>query len=340
MADQVADSQLLRESISTRAPGIAPTSAYLPVASLAARASTARADLSPLAFAGPGAETNLEADFKASIPLAATEVDAEELNSWLEARVAELEVANRDLEAFSYTVAHDLRAPLRAIDGFAKILESEYSSELSNAALGHLGRVRDAAARMATLIRDLLEFSRAGQTELRRRPVALRPIVDRVVAALVAGSPERTVRVEIGDLAPCEGDEELLEQVLSNLLSNAWKFTVGEDAASVEVGTEVVAGITSYFVRDNGIGFSAGFAEKAFEAFQRVHSSNDFPGTGIGLASVKRIVLRHGGRVWAESPAGQGATFHFSLPSSPIAHATRIPSPDASISVTAFVMGG
>ena len=163
MADQVADSQMPRESISTRAPGIAPTSADLPAATLAARASSARTDLPPAAFAGPGADTNVEADLNASIPSVATEVDGEELNSWLEARVAELEAANRDLEAFSYTVAHDLRAPLRAIDGFAKILESEHSSELSSAALGHLGRVRDAAARMALLISDLLESSPAAR---------------------------------------------------------------------------------------------------------------------------------------------------------------------------------
>ena len=319
MADQLADSLLLRESTSIRAPGIGPSTTYL----------AAHPEV-------PGEAKILGADANAL-------VDLNELNSWLEARVAErtaeLEAANRDLEAFSYTVAHDLRAPLRAIDGFAEILESEYSSELSSTALGHLGRVRDAAARMGTMIHDLLEFSRAGHTDLQRRPVELRPIVDRVVAGLVATSAERTVRVEIGELALCDGDEELLEHVMSNLLSNAWKFTVGEKAASIEIGSEVVAGITSYFVRDNGIGFNAALAEKVFEVFQRAHSTDAFPGTGIGLASVKRIVQRHGGRVWAESRPGEGATFHFSLEASPVADGTRIPSPDAPITVTAFVMG-
>jgi light-regulated signal transduction histidine kinase (bacteriophytochrome) len=291
MADQVADSLLRSESISTRAPGIAVS---------AVRVATASGDLLAL---------NSELEARVSQRTAELEV----ANRDLKAANRDLEVANRDLEAFSYTVAHDLRAPLRAIDGFAEILESEYSSELSSAGIGHLGRIREGSARMATLIRDLLEFSRLSRIDLQRQTVAMRPLVDRVVAGLVAGSPGREVKVEIGELAPCEGDERMLQQVIANLLSNAWKFTVAEKAASVEIGSEIVAGTPSYFVRDNGIGFNSGFAEKVFEVFQRAHSLDDFPGTGIGLASVKRIVLRHGGRVWAESQPGQGATFHFSL---------------------------
>jgi light-regulated signal transduction histidine kinase (bacteriophytochrome) len=288
----------------------------------------------------------LTADFNALIASVAqelaehrrAEVEVKALNSGLETRVAErteeleaanrdlgaanrhletanrdLEAANCDLEAFSYTVAHDLRAPLRAIDGFADILVSEHAAELSSEGIGHLRRVHEAASKMSELIRDLLEFSRVSRTELHRRPVALRPLVDRVVAALVTGSPERDVKVTIGTLPPCEGDEALLEQVVDNLLSNAWKFTAGQEAASVEVGSEMVAGTPAYFVRDNGVGFNPTYAEKIFEVFQRAHSTEAFPGTGIGLASVKRIVLRHGGRVWAESQPGQGATFHFSI---------------------------
>jgi signal transduction histidine kinase len=245
--------------------------------------------------------------------LEAANRDLEAANRELEAANRDLEAANRDLEAFSYTVAHDLRAPLRAIDGFADILLSEHAAELSSAGIGHLGRVRDAASRMQELIRDLLEFSRVSRAELQRRPVDLRPLVERAVATLLAEAPDRAVKVTIGALPPCSGDEALLEQMIDNLLSNAWKFTKDEPGASVEVGSEVVAGLPTYFVRDNGVGFNPTYAEKIFEVFQRAHSTEAFPGTGIGLASVKRIILRHGGHVWAESQLGQGATFRFSI---------------------------
>ena len=245
--------------------------------------------------------------------LEAANRDLEAANRDLEAANRDLEAANRDLEAFSYTVAHDLRAPLRAIDGFADILVSEHAAELSSAGIGHLNRVREAATRMQDLIRDLLEFSRLRCTELQRRPVELGPLVDRAVAALVADSPEREVKVTIGELPACSGDEPLLQHVIDNLLSNSWKFTRDQAAACVEVGSEVVAGTPAYFVRDNGVGFNPTNAEKIFEVFQRAHSTEAFPGTGIGLASVRRIVLRHGGRVWADSQPGQGATFHFTI---------------------------
>jgi light-regulated signal transduction histidine kinase (bacteriophytochrome) len=239
--------------------------------------------------------------------------ELETANRDLEAANRDLEAANSDLEAFSYTVAHDLRAPLRAIEGFADILVSEHAAELSTAGVGHLVRVRDAATRMQDLIRDLLEFSRLSRSELQRRPVELRRLVERAVAALLAESPERDVQVTIGELPTCFGDEALLQHVIDNLLSNSWKFTSARVAACVEVGSEIVAGTPAYFVRDNGVGFNPTYAEKIFEVFQRAHSTEAFPGTGIGLASVKRIVLRHGGRVWADSEPGQGATFHFSI---------------------------
>jgi len=188
--------------------------------------------------------------------LEAANRDLEAANRDLEAANRDLEAANRDLEAFSYTVAHDLRAPLRAIDGFADILVSEHAAELSSAGIGHLNRVREAATRMQDLIRDLLEFSRLRCTELQRRPVELGPLVDRAVAALVADSPEREVKVTIGELPACSGDEPLLQHVIDNLLSNSWKFTRDQAAACVEVGSEVVAGTPAYFVRDNGVGFN------------------------------------------------------------------------------------
>ncbi|MDQ6917933.1 MAG: ATP-binding protein, partial [Candidatus Dormibacteraeota bacterium] len=293
--------------------------------SSAVRAATVRADRPPLGVEGPAELRTLAADINALIGSSArelavrrrAEVEVSALNSGLEARVAQrteqLEAANRDLEAFSYTVAHDLRAPLRAIDGFADILLSEHAAELSSEGVRHLGRVRQAATQMSDLIRDLLEFSRLTRTELHRRPVEMRPLVDSVVATLKAASPGRRVKVAIGPLPACFGDESLLEQVLVNLLSNSWKFTASSKDATVDIGSELVAGVPAYFVRDNGVGFNPAYTKKIFDVFQRAHRAEDFPGTGVGLAIVKRIVFRHGGQVWADSQPGQGATFHFTI---------------------------
>jgi signal transduction histidine kinase len=298
-----------------------------PIARLssAVRAATARSDLPPLAVDGPSEVRTLAADFNALIHSVGhelgerrrAEVEVQLLNSGLEVRVADrtelLETANRDLEAFSYSVAHDLRAPLTIINGFTEILISEHAAELSAGGADHLRRVRDAAGRMSGLISDMLAFAHLSRADIHRGPVLLRPIVDRVVAALQAAAPDRAMTVKIGALPVCEGDEALLDQVLVNLLGNAWKFTAGGKTPSVEIGSETASGATVYFVRDNGVGFDGAYAEKIFEVFHRAHPSDDFPGTGVGLAIVKRIVARHGGRVWAESEPGKGATFRFTL---------------------------
>ena len=238
----------------------------------------------------------------------------------LEARVSELTdqlaATNLELEALSYSVAHDLRAPLRAVTGFAEILGSEHSSELSAPGVQHLTRVREGAAKMSDLIGDLLEYSRLGSAGLHRRPVEPTAIAERIAASLKAGAPDRTVRVSIGALPTCSADPALLEQVLLNLLANAWKFTGGREVATVQVGAlraGPAAGIV-YYVRDNGIGFDPARVEKLFGLFQRGHRAEEFPGTGVGLAIVRRVISRHGGRVWAESTPGQGACFYFTIP--------------------------
>jgi light-regulated signal transduction histidine kinase (bacteriophytochrome) len=237
----------------------------------------------------------------------------------LEARVSQLTdqlaVSNLELEALSYSVAHDLRAPLRAVSGFAEILGSEHSTELSAPGVRHLAHVREGAAKMSELIGHLLEYSRLSSADLHRRPVEPAAIVERVAASLMAEAPKRVVRVSIGALPACSADPILLEQVLLNLLSNAWKFTGGREIAIVEVGAVPAdpAGIV-YYVRDNGVGFDPARVEKLFGVFQRAHREDEFPGTGVGLAIVRRVISRHGGRVWAESTPGQGACFYFTIP--------------------------
>jgi light-regulated signal transduction histidine kinase (bacteriophytochrome) len=238
----------------------------------------------------------------------------------LEARVSQLTdqlaATNLELEALSYSVAHNLRAPLRAVTGFADILDSEHSSELSAPGVRHLTRVREGASKMSDLIRDLLEYSRLSSAGLHRRPVEPAAIVERIVAILKAEAPDRAIRLTIGALPTCSADPALLEQVLASLLSNAWKFTGGGGAATVEVGA--LAGDPSanivYYVRDNGVGFDPARVEKLFGLFQRGHRAEEFPGTGVGLAVVRRVVARHGGRVWAESTPGRGACFYFTIP--------------------------
>jgi signal transduction histidine kinase len=298
-----------------------------PIARLssAVRNAPARDVLQPLPVEGPTEVRTLAVDLNVLIASMAreraerrrVEGEVQVLNAGLEERVSQrteqLEAVNQELVTFSYRVAHDLRAPLRAIDGFAEILETDHSAELSAAGLSHLARVRAAANRMSDVIHDLLEYSRLARIEIHRGRVEMRPLVDRVVASLVARSPEREVKVVVGPLPACDGDAELLEQVLLNLISNSWKFTAGQESATVEIGSEISDGVPCYFVRDNGVGFKSDQAVKVFEVFQREHRAEDFPGTGVGLAIVKRIVLRHGGRVWAESRPGHGATFRFTI---------------------------
>jgi PAS domain S-box-containing protein len=246
------------------------------------------------------------------------EHEIRELNQGLEARVAErtaeLAAANRELEAFAYSVSHDLRAPLRAIDGFRGLLQSRIAPHLDEPAARYLQNISEAANRMGRLVDDLLAFSRMGRLELARHRVELDTVVKEVVQELGDQAAGREVEWRIGPLPVVYGDPAMLRLVLVNLLSNALKFTRTRPQARIEVAASRGAGATVISVRDNGVGFDMAHAEKLFGVFQRLHRAEEFEGTGIGLASVRRIVLRHGGEAWAEGRPGEGATFHFSLP--------------------------
>ena len=230
-------------------------------------------------------------------------------------RTRQLEAANDELGAFSYSVSHDLRAPLRAVNGYTSILLDEFSSALTEEGLGYLKRVKENGDHMGHLIDDLLAFSRLGRQALRVQPVHTRGIVDRVLAQLEPSIEGRQVELVIGDLPDCESDPALLEQIYINLIGNAFKYSRKRPDARVEVGaTQADEGtVPIYFVRDNGAGFDMQYVDKLFNVFQRLHRSQDFEGTGVGLAIVHRIVSRHGGRVWAEGKVNDGAAFYFTL---------------------------
>lgn len=240
------------------------------------------------------------------------------LNTELEQRVVErtgaLEAANRELEAFSYSVSHDLRAPLRSIDGFSRILLDEHSATLDVEGERVLGVVIRNVKQMGLLIDDLLAFSRVTRATLERRPVDMQRLAQGVVEELQAAYPDREVSFDVGPLAEVPGDQALLRQVWLNLLGNAVKFTRPVEHAAVEVRSERRGGECRYTVRDNGVGFDPAYTDKLFAPFQRLHTASEFEGTGVGLAIVARIVQRHGGRVWAEAAPGSGALFGFSLP--------------------------
>jgi PAS domain S-box-containing protein len=239
----------------------------------------------------------------------------QELEQRVKERTAQLEAANKELESFSYSVSHDLRAPLRAIDGFSLILQEDYAAKIDEEGRRLLGVVRGNAQRMAQLIDDILSFSRTGRLELRMAEVDMGELARSVLAELKVqlGGLEGLV-AEIGELPPSKGDPAMLRQVYVNLLSNAIKFSRTKDVPRIEVGGASRAGERVYFVKDNGVGFDMKYADRLFGVFQRLHSVEAFEGTGIGLAIVKRIIERHGGRVWAESKVGEGAVFYFSLP--------------------------
>jgi len=244
------------------------------------------------------------------------------------ALVAELERKNKELEAFSYSVSHDLRAPLRGIDGFSKMLLEDYETVLDARGKGYLGRVRASAKRMGELIDDLLELSRVGRAALNRRPVDLSSLARLIAEDLARKEPDRRVEFVIEETPIAGADLRLLQIVLENLLGNAWKFTGKVPSARIEFHAHDAGGETQYIVRDNGDGFDAHYAAKLFQPFQRLHLEADFAGTGIGLATVHRIIDRHGGRVWAESVAGNGATFFFTLGSDPPEYKNESKTPD------------
>jgi signal transduction histidine kinase len=239
---------------------------------------------------------------------------AEELEQRVRERTAELEAANRDLEAFSYSVSHDLRAPLRAINGFARILVEEHSADLSAEARDYLQLVCDNAVQMGRLVDDLLAFSRLGRQAVRTQSVSPTGLVRRCLEELHAEQKGRRVEIILPDLPACRADPSLLKQVWLNLLANALKYTRKREQATIEVGCRSEEGQRTYFVRDNGVGFDMRYAGKLFGVFQRLHRAEDYEGTGVGLAIVQRIVQRHGGRVWAEAAPDHGATFFFTLP--------------------------
>ena len=241
------------------------------------------------------------------------EEDVQKLNDDLKQRAAQLEAANKELEAFSYSVSHDLRAPLRSIDGFSHVVLEDYGEQLPADARGYLERVRAAAQRMAVLIDDLLNLSRVTRTALQPRFINLSKMAEDIVHGLQESQPERQVSVDLMPDLMVEADPHLMNIVLENLLSNAWKFTSKQEHAAIEFGQKDHVKERTFYVRDNGVGFDMAYADKLFGVFQRLHSVSEFPGTGVGLATVQRIISIHGGRIWAESAEGQGTTFYFTL---------------------------
>ena len=237
----------------------------------------------------------------------------EHLEELVRLRTDQLESANRELEAFSYSVSHDLRAPLRAVDGFARALGEDYANRLDDNGRDYLKRILNGAERMSELIDDMLQLSRVSRVTLRPVETDLSAMANEIVARLAAASPGRQVHVDIAPALTAHADARLLEIALTNLLDNAWKYTGRSEQARIEFGQQQIDGQPAFFVRDNGAGFDMQYADKLFGVFQRLHRSDEFPGTGIGLATVQRIIQRHGGRVWAESAPGLGATFFFTL---------------------------
>jgi light-regulated signal transduction histidine kinase (bacteriophytochrome) len=255
--------------------------------------------------------------FGITFMLVRSRLRAEKTSQDLEDANRELEATNRELEAFSYSVSHDLRAPLRSIDGFSQILLEDYAEELDEEGKGYLGRVRAASQRMGRLIDDLLGLSRVIRGAMRRKPVDLSSLALEVAEELKEANPERPVEFTAEKGLEVRGDARLLRVALENLIGNAWKFTHIKQKAKIEFGLDEVlsreGGVPVYYVKDNGAGFEMAYADKLFGAFQRLHGANEFEGTGIGLATVQRIVHRHGGSIWAEGEVDRGATFYFTL---------------------------
>ncbi len=239
---------------------------------------------------------------------------AQALNQGLRQAILELKAVNKELEAFSYSVSHDLRAPLRSIDGFSQALLEDSMEHLDETGQDYLKRIRSATQRMGQLIDDMLTLSQVTRSDLRRESVDLSGLARRVALDLQQSNPDRQVDFQIEPELVTYGDARLLQVVLDNLLNNAYKFTANQTATKIEFGAiDQDNGIPAYFVRDNGVGFDIAFIDKLFRPFQRLHGMREFPGNGIGLATVQRIIHRHGGQVWAEGTLHHGATFYFTL---------------------------
>ncbi len=236
-----------------------------------------------------------------------------ELEQRVQDRTQELAAANKELEAFSYSVSHDLRAPLRSIDGFSSALLEDYEEKLDSHGKDYLHRVRSATQRMSQLIDDLLNLSRVTRSVMHRQRVDLTILAKSIADDLRKEDPQRSVEFSIAEGLEAEADSRLLRVVMENLLSNAWKYTSAHDRARIEFGQVEHNGRPAYYVRDDGAGFDARYVDRLFGAFQRLHAATEFPGTGIGLATVQRIIHRHGGEVWAEGAVENGATFYFVL---------------------------
>ncbi len=236
-----------------------------------------------------------------------------DLERRVHARTAELEGANAELEAFSYSVSHDLRAPLRAIDGFSHALMEDFKDQVPKGATDYLRRIVAATRRMSDLIDGLLDLSRVSRAEMRWQEVDLSVMARQEAESLQRAEPQRHVEWVIPESLAARGDPRLLRVALDNLIGNAWKFTAGKEAARIQIGQRTNGEGGAYFVADDGAGFDMAYAGKLFGAFQRLHTEREFEGTGIGLATVRRVINRHGGRIWAESAPGRGATFFFTL---------------------------
>jgi signal transduction histidine kinase len=236
-----------------------------------------------------------------------------ELDQRVRSRTRDLEKANREHKAFAYAISHDLRAPLRSLSGFSQALYEDYAHQLDGTAKDYLERIKGSAERMGELIEGLLKLSRINQAEINNESVNLSVLCHELVSELRDHEPQRNVTVDIQAAILAGGDRHLLRDALANLLGNAWKFTAQVPQARIRFGADMKNGVTVYYVQDNGAGFDQAYADRLFTPFQRLHHQSDFPGTGVGLSTVQRIVQRHGGALWAKGEPGRGATFYFTL---------------------------